>query len=49
MKNKTTYDKPYIGHFNASILSNPKAGADALRKWEETQKYIKSREELLGE
>ena len=48
-KNKTTYDKPYIGHISASILSNGKAGADAVRKWEETQKYIKSREELLGE
>ena len=49
-KSKTNnYDKPYIGQVSASLLANQKAGAEALKKWEETQRFIKNRDELLGE
>lgn len=47
-KNKTNnYDKHY-GPNPGQYLSNSKAGTEALRKWEETSKMIKHREELFG-
>lgn len=48
-KSKTNnYDKPYTTNPSLSYLSNMKLGSEAVRKWEETSRLIKHREELFS-
>lgn len=49
-KSKTNnYEKSYYNPISSAMLNNPKLGGEATRRFEESSRFMKSREELFSE